>query len=265
MEEHFSCKNLVGSGSIMKVGNGVSIKVWEDPWIPDVDNTKISSPMVQGSETVKVSNLLTLKGMAGDYDYLKKLFTQEDVDRILKIPISSSQQDDRWMWLEDKKGQYTVKSGYRTLNRSIPQLSSGNGFHWLKLWNLAVPPKVNFFLWRVIHNYLPTLVNLRRKFVDVNPICSICKLSLESQEHFLQECLFAVKCWELSNLPPFHISGQSSTQMIVTIFDKFLMKDLEIWCSIMWSLLNHRNVVVWNNKYKSCSQVLNEASSSLFQ
>lgn len=260
-----AAKDLICVGSIMKVGNGASIKVWEDPWIPIVDSTKIRSPLVQGSEIIRVSNLFNSDRNGWDIDYLKELFTQEEVERILKIPISNSQQEDRWMWLEDNKGQYTVKSGYRLLSRSFPQFSSGNGFNWLKLWNLAIPPKVKNFLWRVLHNCIPTLENLRRKYVDVNPICKVCKLSLESQAHFLRECPFAVKCWELSNLHPFHSSGQSSTQMIEAIFDKLSVKDLEICCSIMWSLWNHRNVVVWDNKYKSCSQVLNEASSSLCQ
>lgn len=60
-----AAKYLVGTGSVMKVGNGVSIKVWEVPWIPDIDNTKIRSPMVQGSENVKVGNFLTLVELAG--------------------------------------------------------------------------------------------------------------------------------------------------------------------------------------------------------
>lgn len=36
-------------------------------------------------------------------------------------------------------------------------------------------------------------------------------------------------------------------------------------CVVMWSIWNHRNAVVWNRRYKTCSQVINEASSTLFQ
>lgn len=169
------------------------------------------------------------------------------------------------MWMEDSKGQYSVKSGYIMLNRSFSQLQSGGLFKWLRLWSLSIPPKMKNFMWRVLNDCIPTLGNLRRKHVNVHPICKICKLSEETIDHILISCPFASRCWEISNLQVVLNSDWPIFQRIVMFFDSLDLKVLEVCCSILWSLWNHRNSVVWDNKYKTCAQVLNEASSSLFQ
>lgn len=119
------------------------------------------------------------------------------------------------------------------------------------------------FLWRVLHDCIPTLDNLRKKFVDVHPICKVCKLSVETLDHILVSCPFARRCWEISDLHVVLDSDRSIFQRIVMLFDSLDLKALEVCCSIFWR--NHRNSVVWDNKYETCVQVLNEASSSIFQ
>lgn len=143
---------------------------------------------------------------------MRDIFVQEDIEKILKIPIPITNQDDKWCWLDDNKEQYTVKSGYRVLTRSSALLSTGlPSFHWLKLWNLAIPPKVKNFVWRAILECLPTLENLRKRFVDVYPFCQVCKVASESQEHILYYCPFANRCWSISSLIPGHSSISSSS------------------------------------------------------
>lgn len=201
-----------------------------------------------------------------DCDLMRDIFIQEDVEKILKIPISLMNQEDKWIWLGDNKGQYTVKSGYRVLSRAFPQFYVGNpSFNWLKLWNLAIPPTLKNFVWRVLHECLPTLENLRRRFVDVQPLCGVCKLTSESLEHIFLTCPFANRCWGFSSLIPCHTLAQTIPQLFVNIFDILSIKDLKMLCSVMWSIWNHRNSVVWNNRNKTCSQVTNKASSTLFQ
>lgn len=101
--------------------------------------------------------------------------------------------------------------------------------------------------------------------MEVHPICKICKLSVETLKHVLISCPFASRCWEINNLSADIGPDQTITQMVVKFFDRLDLKDLELCVSIMWSLWNHRNLVVWENRYKSCAQFLNEASSSTFQ
>lgn len=76
---------------------------------------------MQGLEEAKVSNLFRTGLNEWDYDLLRDIFNQEDVERIIKIPVAHTTQGvDKWIWLEDVKGQYTVKSGYRLLSSLLP-------------------------------------------------------------------------------------------------------------------------------------------------
>lgn len=37
---------------------------------------------------------------------------------------------------------------------------------WVKLWKLAVPPKVRTFWWRVIHGFIPVREELHRRHIE---------------------------------------------------------------------------------------------------
>lgn len=88
---------------------------------------------------------------------------------------------------------------------------------------------------------------------------------LESLDHILLTCSFANRCWEISKLHSLHTVEHSITQMILNLFDSMPTKELELICSLASSIWNHRNSVVWNNRFKTPSHVINEASSTLFQ
>lgn len=240
-----AAKNLIETGSIMKVGNGSSINIWGDPWIPEFGSTKVSTTTMQGLEGAKVNSLLRMNSKEWDFNMVRDIFNQDDARKILKIPLSYSDQEDKWMWIEDGKGEYTVKSGYRVLSRGFSQRPGGfSDFKWLRLWNLAVPPKMKNFMWRVMHDCLPTLENLRKKCVDVLSTCQVCRLSMESLDHILQGCPFANRCWSLCNLNKVRSSGQSISEVIISAFDSLSLSELEIFCALMWSIWNHRNYVV---------------------
>ncbi|XP_074374297.1 putative mitochondrial protein AtMg00310 [Apium graveolens] len=53
-----AAKDLIEVGSILKVGNGESINIWNDPWIPEIGSTKILTNTMQGLEEEKVAGLL---------------------------------------------------------------------------------------------------------------------------------------------------------------------------------------------------------------
>lgn len=121
-----TARELIVSGSILKVGNGVSINIWDDPWIPEIGCTKIQTAKVQGLEEAKVRSLMSMDQNEWDREILRDIFVQEDIEKILKIPVPLTNQDDKWIWLEDSKGQYMVKSGYKVLTRDVAQRSMGS-------------------------------------------------------------------------------------------------------------------------------------------
>ena len=67
---------------------------------------------------------------------------------------------DRWRWVLDPIGGYCVKGTYQYLTLPTPPVEIGlYDAAWLK----QVPLKVSVFVWRLLHNRLPTKDNLLRR------------------------------------------------------------------------------------------------------
>lgn len=94
-----------------------------------------------------------------DIGMIKDIFFVYDVERILRIPCSRNVGEYKWCWIDDEKGVYTVKTGYKRLMGVMNQPINQVQFNWQKLWNMRIPPKVKNFVWRVFFNCLPTLDN----------------------------------------------------------------------------------------------------------
>ena len=53
-------------------------------------------------------------------------------------------------------------------------MASGDERAWSAVWKLNVPPKVHVFWWRVLHNSLPSKVELKRRHVAMESFCEMC-------------------------------------------------------------------------------------------
>lgn len=73
-----AAKDLIGTGSILKVVNGESINIWEDSWIPEIGSTKVLTTTMQGLEGENVKGLLETDINEWDVDVLNDIFNQED-------------------------------------------------------------------------------------------------------------------------------------------------------------------------------------------
>lgn len=69
-----AARDLINKSEVMRISNGESISVWDDPWIPSTYGYKICTPVVNGLENVMVSNLVTLDKNAWDVYLLRDVF-----------------------------------------------------------------------------------------------------------------------------------------------------------------------------------------------
>ena len=122
-----------------RIGKGNKVKIWRDPWLPDPSNPCIENPPIQGLEEATVDALKRGEGASWDVDILRDLFNDRDPSLIHKIPLSIRSYPDQWQWRYDRKGNYTVKSGYRLV---LDTSSDRHSPTWQKLWTLKVPPKI---------------------------------------------------------------------------------------------------------------------------
>ena len=98
-------------GYIWRVGNGESINIWNDPWIPSRPSRKILSPR-GASVYTRVSELINPMTGAWDEELLNELVNPVDVGRILQIPVNNQGFEDFIAWAYTTHGRYAVRSGY---------------------------------------------------------------------------------------------------------------------------------------------------------
>lgn len=164
---------IIKKGIGCRVGNGNSINIESDPWLP-VDNDPFIHTDSESIRGQKVSSLFSMEDNSWDTELVEDIFGSRDASIILSIPVDK-EVEDSWYWRNDKFGNFIVKSAYLMLEGTYNNASSAdNSGFWCKLWNLKIPPKVKIFLWRASSNCLPTKDNLIIKQVPVTNTCAVC-------------------------------------------------------------------------------------------
>ncbi|KAK2645797.1 hypothetical protein Ddye_020992 [Dipteronia dyeriana] len=183
-------RELVEKGSRWRVGDGTSIKIYKDRWIPRLSAFKIISPQVLG-EWPMVNDLKDQEGL-WDVSLIRQSFSMEEADAILSLPSSRSVIQDSLLWHFDKSGNYSVQSGYKLalakdLNPSCSGLNSSVSW-WKFLWHLRLPSKIKIFLWKACNDWIPTYVNLVAHGMNVDTVCPKCSQKQQKPMHALWRC-----------------------------------------------------------------------------
>jgi hypothetical protein len=170
---HGSC-DVLKEGLIWRVGNGRSVWIWKDRWVPNPSTFKIFSPPRVLDPDAKVCELVDTNSKWWNFPLLESLFSSDEVEKIKEIPLSFTNQEDMLIWRGTKNGVFSVKSAYHMLkemeSRKIATGSSTRGSYdfWKQLWALLVPNVEKIFLWRACHDILPTRENLHKKKIIRN-------------------------------------------------------------------------------------------------
>jgi ribonuclease HI len=137
-------------------------------------------------------------------DLVRNIFYPVDADIILKIKLSSRQEEDVVAWNPECSGSFSVRSAYRLGfnelpdQRAFPASSAqpdGTDLCWRRIWKSKVPPKVKMFAWKAASNCLATEENKRIRHLHVTGQCNICNAPLEDVCHALYACPHASNLW----------------------------------------------------------------------
>jgi hypothetical protein len=90
---HSSC-DLLNEGLIWRVGNGSSIRIWKDKWLPSPNTYSICSAPVVLDSVATVNELIDGETKWWNTRLLEVVFSSEDVKLIQVIPPSCSNQKD---------------------------------------------------------------------------------------------------------------------------------------------------------------------------
>ncbi|KAH9793378.1 putative reverse transcriptase/RNA-dependent DNA polymerase [Citrus sinensis] len=141
-----------------RIRDGEQLLVYQSQWIPrPITFQPISPPSLSPYTTVAE---LISEEQKWKEDVIRQHFLKEDVEQILKIPLPRQPKPDQVLWHYDKKGNYSVKSGYQVAMKMNfpykPSCSSENDKSWHAIWYLQLSKKVKIFMWRAANNLLAT-------------------------------------------------------------------------------------------------------------
>ncbi|XP_017648057.2 uncharacterized protein LOC108488279 [Gossypium arboreum] len=158
-----NARDFIADGVLWKIGNGIKVNIWNDPWLPGVENNRISG--------------------------------QHQVQRIISIPIFETSTEDLLVWKYEGSGEYSVKSGYRILTtdylQNINYINSTADIYkifYKSLRSINTPEKIKIHIWRLLNNYFPHYSNLLLRKLRNDYVCPLCKEASKDTDHLLWSC-----------------------------------------------------------------------------
>ncbi|KAL1827804.1 hypothetical protein ACET3Z_006216 [Daucus carota] len=253
---------VIKAGARKRIGNGRDTCIWGVPWLPEVNNGYVMTPMPVQLQDSRIHSLMQDDGRRWDYDVINDIFQSRDAELIKHIPLPMKDTTDSWFWILDEKGEFTVKSGYRWLQGESEDVFKQ---YWTKLWSLKLPCKVTSFLWRVCKSCLPTAHALATKQVNISILCPWCHSETETDTHVLFSCEFAKTVWSLAGMSMMvqHSPHDSAFMVIRRVFDECSREQCVQMGMLCWGLWNRRNKWVWERANGSAFGVMAAASNLL--
>jgi hypothetical protein len=194
-------RNVIRSGARWRVGNGNTIRIWHDMWLPNPSAGVPVTPPRELPDDACVSVLIKAETGSWDRELIERVFLPSEASLILSMTLSSRAPSDLLVWGGEKSGRYSVRSAYRMLATAEPAGHPGSSTtdhwrtFWKKIWSVKVPFKIRNFLWRVCTNALPTLVNLQRRNIVASAKCCFCLVEEEDLMHALWTCPKLLPLW----------------------------------------------------------------------
>jgi hypothetical protein len=198
----FQAKRVVEEGMLWRIGDGETVKIWKDQWLPPPLTTLIHSPHHSLDANSKVSALIDRTSGWWNTQLLQVNFREDEIARICCICPSPIQAPDTLIWKGTSNGQFSVKSAYfmeQFRKRQSMGESSGSREEeafWQKLWKVEALGVIKNFLWKVGNDLLPTKLNLFIKKVVPEPGCPICAQDTEDALHILWKCNSSMAVWQ---------------------------------------------------------------------
>jgi hypothetical protein len=252
---------------IRKMGNGAHTSFWKDCWLGSAPLCerfpRLFSISTQKDETI--ANVWSPMVDGGwNFSWRRRLFVWEMglLDELLLVlsSVALSTEEDCWGWRPELGEDFTVKSAYNLVSglmtdRVIVTVDVRTAFK--AIWKCYAPSKVSGFVWLLLHDRVPTRMNLfKRKIITdhVQTCCVFCGEETETAAHLFLYCKLISHVWVrvfawlglVFSLPHSLISLLNF--VVGSTGRKQVRKGLVMVCSaVLWTVWRHRNKIIFDN------------------
>ena len=119
----------VSMGAKWRVGDGLSISVFKDNWIPDASGGRVTASVTGVDANMKVADLIDASFGCWKNHLIDSCLLPFDATRIKAIPLSDLPQSDLMYWALERSGIYSVKN----LGTMLYVMKQGVGKHQVQI------------------------------------------------------------------------------------------------------------------------------------
>ncbi|XP_059458257.1 uncharacterized protein LOC132187840 [Corylus avellana] len=134
-------RELFQEGIFWRIGDGRSVSIWRDKWLPRLTTYSIQTPCRILPEEAKVAELLDTNPIQWKKALIRDIFSEVEAEIICNIPVSSYQLPDKMIWYPTNSGEFSVKSAYH-IEKERQNRKNGEGSNqergkevWKTLWS----------------------------------------------------------------------------------------------------------------------------------
>ena len=186
-----SVRDVIRKGMVWRIGNGESVHIKMDKWLPAQSIKSVISSILQLAPEAKVSELIDHDNAVWKADLVQQLFLPHKVSVIMGIPLSERLPPNKITWALTPSGMFTTGSAYKLLiacdsasNAGTSNPESQRRF-WKSIWQLHTPNKIKHFIWKACQYALPTMANLQQRHIVTLATYKGCKEQPEDPLHAL--------------------------------------------------------------------------------
>ena len=140
-----------------------------------------------------VSNFIDQHNRQWNVIALAIIFDDISVEAVRKIIRSSLLCQDKFYWIKEHTGTFSVKSSYKISQEHKTIIN--HGVNWSKLWKLKIHERLKILMWQIESNTIPTKQNLEVRLGSNNSLCPLCNEDVESNANLFFHCQFARAIW----------------------------------------------------------------------
>ncbi|KAJ4766125.1 RNA-directed DNA polymerase (reverse transcriptase)-related family protein [Rhynchospora pubera] len=166
---------------------------------------------------------------------------------------AQNSQPDVAIWKPElAKNSFSTKSLY-TFLKTFPKHKS----KWTGIWKLKIPPRMIFFLWRLLQNRLATMETLTRRGWNLPSICCLCRNGEDSVQHLFNECPFSGQ----AKFKTFSVLCPDNMHCVVMEIAKVMQDDFRLSSNKPKEILAITCFVLWRER---CARIFNQQSKEMW-